>query len=393
MKILNYLALGLFLFLLTLGQLQRVQVSPNLAFYLHDILLAVWCGISFLASAAFRQYLYEHLRQIGKSKEVLFFAWVAVGLVAAFLRNEAITLAIFYLLRLGLYFLFTNLLFYLIHKNVFQKAIVVAGFLLYGVLVLYFGFLQYFLMPDTRWLFFLGWDDHYYRLISTLFDPGFTGIILVLTFCLLQTFEVKVHQPKIEIPKVLLSSLLCVGLLLTYSRASYLALLVSIVMAGGYFFQHKAARLTLGMLFYLIFFLAGLFFLPHPGGEGVNLNRTASVYARTTGISATLTQMKPLDWLIGRGLFVPNTKSGTAFQQPDHAHIPDNWIIFILNGTGVVGLIFFVILIWNLFRNFYQKNIWLAIGLVAIFIHGLFNASVVYPFVLLFLIGMVASLD
>ena len=41
---------------------------------------------------------------------------------------------------------------------------------------------NYFIFPDVRSLAVDQWDPHYYRLVGSLLDPGFTGIILVLFF-------------------------------------------------------------------------------------------------------------------------------------------------------------------------------------------------------------------
>ena len=64
----------------------------------------------------------------------------------------------------------------------------------------------------------LGWDDHYYRLISVLFDPNFTGLILVLGLILIYF-----NRPR----SWWLYAIHLLALLLTYSRSSYLALLVA----------------------------------------------------------------------------------------------------------------------------------------------------------------------
>lgn len=405
--ILYHFLFGLFLFLLTLGQLQRIQVTTNIAFYLHDVLILGWCGAAVIFDTQFRKNLLEVIQHFRKRKEFLFIAWIGVGLLAAVLQGSQVFTALLYFARLATYFVFAVLLFNSVHRHILSRASIFLGFLLYGLFILYFGLVQYVLLPDTRWLFFLGWDDHYYRLVSTLFDPGFTGLILVMAFCLLQALRrqnlVQSHyagllqalpSTKFQWLKLVFSCLFIVGILLTYSRASYLAFLAAIVMSVCYYAWRKAQRRQFGtLIFYVLFFLICLRFLPHPGGEGVNLARTSTVYARTTNISATLQKMKPVDWVVGRGLFVSVSKPATEFQQPDHAQIQDNWLIFILQGTGVTGLLLFLGMVWVILIKFYQKNVWLAVAFATILIHGMFDASVVYPFVLLFLIGIVVAIE
>jgi hypothetical protein len=409
--IIAHIFFSLFLFLITLGQLQRIQVTPNIAVYLHDPLLVLWCVWAIGSHTQLRQKLISYLKKITQRKETIFLMWITIGLVISLLRGGNILPAIFYFMRLALYASFGFVLFEQVQYRLISRASILLGFFLYGIFILYFGLLQYFVMPDTRWLFFLGWDDHYYRLISTLLDPGFTGIILVLAFCLLQSLErrfiqrshykeflqpifQRVGSCNMWVIKIVLSLLFCVGILLTYSRATYCAFLVTLVMGAFFYFRQKGKmKNALMYVLYIAVFLFALPLLPHPGGEGVKLDRTASVYARTTSIRSTLQNMQPLDWIIGEGLFVQEFKSTTAYQQPNHAHIPDNWIIFILSGTGLLGLAMFLYISWEVLIELYRKNVWLAISLAIVFIHGLFNASVVYPFVLLFLIGFVVALE
>jgi hypothetical protein len=393
-KAVTQVCFGVFLFLLTLGQLQRIQVTPTTAFYLFDLFILMWCSATILLDAKFRQKIFQFVKKLPQQRFFLFLVWAGIGIGLAVLQGGALFSTIFYLLRLALYALFAGLLLYVVQEKRLEKKAILLGFLLYGVLTLYFGFLQYVFMPDTRWLVFLGWDDHYYRLISTLFDPGFTGVILVLGLCLLQTLSEKKHFHHLQIGKGILSLLFMVGILLTYSRASYLAFFIALSIACIHSLWPMLKKNDFFLFTaYLLFFILAIPLLPRPGGEGVKLDRTVSIYARTSNGSAALQQMLPLDWVVGQGLFVQTVKPVSVLQIPNHAHIQDNWVIFILTGTGLVGLALFVFSAGEVLAYFYQKNVWLAIILVVIFTHGLFNASVVYPFVLLFLIGAAVSAD
>ena len=44
------------------------------------------------------------------------------------------------------------------------------------------GYIQFFLYQNLRNLYYLGWDEHLYRLFSTFLDPNFAGTFFVLTF-------------------------------------------------------------------------------------------------------------------------------------------------------------------------------------------------------------------
>jgi hypothetical protein len=227
-----------------------------------------------------------------------------------------------------------------------------------------------------------GWDDHYFRLISTLFDPAFTGLILVMTWCLLMT------QAQIKAGGFCLASLLITAILLTYSRASYLAFFSS---ASYLWLVRPKLRHTLILMAMVT--LVGLIFLPKPAGEGGLITRTSTVKARQSSGAETLATFQPLDLLTGQGLFVSNQP--LTYQAPfvisNHAKIPDNSLIFLVQSLGLIGagvIIFWLNKIW-----WWSHHVdgGLAAGLLALLVHSQFNASLVQPFVLLFLILAIVS--
>ena len=58
-----------------------------------------------------------------------------------------------------------------------------------GLIFITFGYFQFFLFPSLKGEYFLGWDMHEYRLFSTLFDPNFAGVLLVLIFIFIFNFR------------------------------------------------------------------------------------------------------------------------------------------------------------------------------------------------------------
>src|SRR3989338_6680935 len=40
------------------------------------------------------------------------------------------------------------------------------------------GLGQYIFLPDTRFLLSYGWDEHYWRLIGTVLDPNYMGVMM-----------------------------------------------------------------------------------------------------------------------------------------------------------------------------------------------------------------------
>lgn len=311
------------------GQLQRF--GP---IYLHDLILAV--------------ILLVNRPKI--SRPVLYFALAAfVSLIFSGFKpgGEYLVRFLAYSLLLGLKVERRYLLF-------FSGAI--AGL----------GWLQYLLLPDTRFLLALNWDDHYYRLISTLFDPNFTGIVLVLGLVL-----VYFSYPRSWWLYLLHLS----ALLLTYSRSSYLALLAVAVAIA---WMQKKFKLLLLTVFIL---LIAVPFLPRPGGEGVKLERLFSIEQRLDsyreGIS--LWQKGPV---FGLGF---NTLRYYRGDPDSHAAAGlDSSLLFVLATTGAVGLLAYL----NLLRFLWQKSLLLRVSLVALLAHSLFVNSLFYPFVMIWLFSL-----
>jgi hypothetical protein len=207
--------------------------------------------------------------------------------------------------------------------------------------------LQYLFLPDMRWLYYFGWDDHYYRVIGPLLDPGFTGLILV--FILVWLWENKTER---------LMQLFTLGaLLLTYSRASFLALFVAML------WLKKPIKI---FVVCLVLILA----LPRiSGGEGVKLERTTSINARVTNWQSTWkTFLNSPFWGVGFG----SVRS-------------DSSLLYVLATTGVMGLIAYLGYLKSLFK--------LGPTFGAILVHSVFLHSLFYPAVLFWIALRLAIME
>lgn len=263
------------------------------------------------------------------------------------------------------------------------------GLLSFFALIVYFGLLQFIFVPDTRFLFFLGWDDHYARLLSTLFDPGFTGLIcclggLIALDWLISQDHTQEHWQLKSSSLVVLISGCALACLLTYSRATFLTFVSCCGLLSLWFWQ-KNLRLSLCSLAVAIVFISAIFSLPRPGGEGVKLERTSTITSRTSAATAVLATLRsPSDWLVGHGLFQPVSEAASLYSETtSHGKQPDNWVILLLSGVGVVGSGLIFVSLWMLGRRIFFSRKLIGVGVLAIAIHGLFNASLTYPFVLL----------
>ncbi len=211
------------------------------------------------------------------------------------------------------------------------------------------GIVQYLIFPDMRYLKQIGFDDHYFRLIGSLYDPNFSGSLLAgasLMFIALGNWLVALP--------------LTVLLALTFSRASYLCFALGIV----YLLIKNKKYWLLGFLITLI---GIILIIPKPYGEGVNLFRTFSIYSRFDSWQAGLDLFfkRPI---LGWGYNTLRDLTGSRFQI-------DNSYIFVAATTGLIGLIaFFNLLKQSLMRLSLPNKIFI----LTLLVHSLFNNSFFY---------------
>ncbi|KKU08994.1 MAG: Oligosaccharide repeat unit polymerase Wzy [Candidatus Woesebacteria bacterium GW2011_GWB1_45_5] len=277
-------------------------------------------------------------------------AFTFIASVFVFKDSQVLT-GLLYLVRLAAYFYF---LIFILHFK--DKKSILNFLLAISVISAVFGWIQYFLFPDFRALIEYGWDDHLYRMVGTFLDPAFLGLILVFGL------TISLHKKK-----NLLSLFLLASIAFTYSRASYIAALVPLV--------YKKAR-VLSLVF------AGLIlFLPRTAGEGVKLERTASISARLDNYRQTFEIFK------GNPLFGVGFNNICLAKDADfESHScsgADSSLLFILTTTGVAGFLGFIYLIYKVWKN--SDDLFRISG-ISLLLHSLFANSLFYPWILGFII-------
>jgi len=363
-----------FLFLLTglfsLGQLQRVELFTWPAFYVHDVIIFIWITFNLPIKKIKKCYFDNEERESvfkffrNYKLEIILFAWIILGLIVNLLFASLNWQLIFYVFRFSAY----SLLFFLIYRQkLISKKIIKFAFLYAGLMILFLGLLQYIFLPDMRFLKILSWDDHYYRLISTQFDPNYAGLILVITY-------VNLLNSQFKKLKLTLFFFLILGLALTFSRASYLVfVIINLIL----FFKHKFNYKFMLAVLLLIFFI---WLIPKPGGEGVNLSRISSLNARVLNERAVAADLDSWQLILGKGLFnIPQLKS--------HAVLPNNILLLIVNYLGLGGLVLSSLLLFKHLPFCYRKNFIFFLIFLAVLIHSQFNNSFFQPFVFLLMLG------
>ncbi len=364
----------LFFISLGLGQLQRIFLGANIAIYAHDLIMALILLLN-LNCAKVKHWLNLIKKKIKQFPNTsLLIIWGSVSLAYSSLIGQAQLTSFLYILRLFFYLCF--ILIKPIKKGHEKMALIP------GLLIATLGLTQYLFFPDVRLLSQWGWDGHYFRLVSTMLDPNFAGIILTMTFLSLwpnSTQSNHKHQ------KFFLT-LLVVSLALTFSRASYLSLAIGL---GIFWLRAKNKKpvfkkiLRYGLIVILIIFLA-----PKPGGEGVNLTRTSTIKARASHSSNFLQNLNFRKLIFGQGLFYKK-KIEQSKPPQHHAHFPDNLLIFVFVGAGIPGIVLLLGAIKN-WANYLTKsadaNTSSFAILASVLLHSQFNHTLLEPIVFLTLL-------
>lgn len=365
-----------FLFLCALGQLQRLEFVGG-ALYLHDI-GALFFIIIYCFTTPFKR---TSLRL--QTVSVPLILLICTGILISFstllgaITSQTI-IPVLYICRLIFYGLFSLCVWQTYSNTVIHKSwfILLIG-LLYG------GFTQYILFPDTRFLYILGWDEHYYRLVGTLFDPAFIGLLYVFGLLVIIT------KTPFTTLTYCMSILFSIALAMTYSRSSWVALALALIYIAIIQTKHIKKFLPIMSVICIVMIIT-LWLAPKPGGEGVNISRTSTIEARSEHILKELTADLTLkEIFIGQGLFRAENYSDDGV--PNHAKVPDNILILLFKGGGIVAVItgvlgFLLLGVQNLKQPILRNTL-----LIAVITHSMFNASLIQPFVLLVLLGLYSS--
>ncbi len=293
-----------------------------------------------------------------------------------FFKVPQIFTGILYLIRLAGYIIFSQITYKQFAGEKKKIKLIFNSLIMVGMFIAIFGWIQYFIFPDLRVLKVLGWDDHYFRLVSTFFDPAFTGILLTLTEILL---IVKTAGEKTKL-NYLLNIFLIATVLFTYSRASFISLFFAMI----FLLWNLRQRF---ILIFLVLFVVSIPFLPKVSGEGTNLARTYSVGQKFINYneSISLIRISPIFGVGFNNLCIAKEKFFGNNNTLSHTCSGlDNSLLFVFATTGVIGLLVFGQDICRIIKNtdINPYGLGLLAAFIAIFIHGMFTETFFYNFVL-----------
>lgn len=360
------------MFFFSLGQFGRIEFGYGIVLHANEVFLSSLC-ISWLAIQKKKALNYVIRSPLIKPITLLTMVMV-VSLLVNFHRYSVLQLlsSFLYTLRFVLYFTVYLVFGFYINtqtKNFFHRIFNLTGFVVAMV-----GLILLWLVPNTSFLAVEQWDDHYYRLISTYLDPGFTSILLLLAI-FTQWSSLSNWQSKIIL------SITYIAFALTYSRAGYLSFL-----AG---FSYLAYYYKSRSLFFkaLVLLLMTVVFVPRTFGEGTHLERKISTWARFSNWKESINIWLE-NPLFGIGFNAYRFKNNIEINNnPEKLYSShgrsgaDSTFLFVLATMGIIGGLAYSNSIYRIWQLADKSAIFRA-GLIAIAINSWFNNTAFYPFVM-----------
>lgn len=393
-----YLFLISFTFAFVLGQFARISASPGLNLLAMDAVAVLFASY----------WLARHLLQkkdidttVLIKPVLIFSAFALLSLVLnlSWVGFEKGIVSVLYLVRFLAYF---GVFLFVREQSKSNKNLLKNSLLAIMTVAVIIGIFQIFYYPNLRNLFYLGWDDHLYRLFSVFLDPNYTGVLFVL-FLIYQVyyfFGLKKSENAKKAFVVLLFALTFLSVFLTYSRTALITLVFS-----GVFYLALSKRKSLILAFSFIVFL---FFMStiNPHVEGLNPFRTASTKARVTSyqIALDIFQKNPV-FGVGFNTYryaqnIYGYRVGGSWETSHADAGTDNSFLLVLATTGITGFSAFMYFLYKLV-NYLLKiqkkdNIgkYALVSLISVFIASFFVNALFYPFVLAWiwvLIGLGSS--
>jgi hypothetical protein len=337
----TYFLLILSLFVWPFGQLLTFSLPSGVTLYLLDIILGL-LSLSLLIFPKTRHQVFSD--QLFKPLLIfLSIAFLSLLLTVSQVPHDLL-FPIFYLARLFVY----PAIYFAV--KLYPRAAIIKPVIFSFVLFCLLGLGQYLFLPDMRFLKLVGFDDHYYRLIGSFYDPNFTGAILAGAALILIAMG------------RFIPGFLVVGLLaLTFSRASFVCFVIGLLYL---LIKKRQKKLLLFLLLLTVFIIL----IPKPFGEGVNLGRTFSIFSRFESWKSGLHLffLKPI---LGWGYNTLRSINGDRFQI-------DNSYLYVIATTGIIGLSSFLYLLrrsWVLISSLPGK-----LFILTILLHSFFNNSLFY---------------
>jgi O-antigen ligase len=364
-----------------IAEVGRIQLLNGVAVSVNDVLLAAVILVWIINHVFHKQKFV-----LGKLyKPILLFS--AIGLISLLLNFS--NLGITNLLASSLY-LVRWIAYALIYVIVSEfepkfKNKIAYSLLIAGSIVVALGYIQFFFYPSLRNLYYLGWDEHLYRMFSSFLDPNYAGAFFAIFFLYTIAF-LREYLANKKLIKSLLISLIAlftfIALYLTYSRSALIMLLIGVIIYLCLIGKKKFIALAIVLIFLSIFILPKSFTT-----EGTNFLRAVSSEARIKSAQEALKviQSSPIYGVGFNAYRYAGNRlgivTGLDWQASHGGAGTDNSFLFVLATTGIIGLIIYLNFLYKIIRlglSNIKRNKYAAVlvsSLVGLLISSLFINS------------------
>lgn len=378
MKVLKYL-FALIIVAQSFGQISNLFSAGFVNFYLFDILIFIFVLYSF--------FIFKLNLFIPKNS-FLFLAFIFWATILGFFWtykytfNQYLT-GVFYLIRFSFYLFSSITIYNLFKKNIINKHQIINYFVLSGVLVSFFGFLQLIIIPDLSILEpLLGWDPHKFRLVSVFIDPNYTGsyLSIIVSILFYKYYYIK-NFTKLDLFFLIF---ILIAIFLTYSRSAWVMLSIIIL-----FYSINNSKI-LFFSFLILCFMA-YFAVPRIQTRLNNITDPAdSAYFRLISWNNAYLVFKDYPYF-GIGFnnyrFI-QTDYGFILQDNYNlrsANSTDSSFLLVLVTTGLVGFFIFVLAYARLIlsSNIMVQSVLISLIINSMFINSLFFSPIMFLWIVI----------
>lgn len=393
------------LFLPVIGELSRLPYLGENGILLSDLIIALFIGIWLIKKIL----TYEKIQPNIFSKPLLFFSLIGIfSLIQSllFLKPTEVLSGSFYLVRFIEYTLLALTIPDLVNSKKQIDHIVLAS-IISAVLLAIGGFIQLLVYPDLGNLVEFGWDPHKYRLVSTWLDPNFIGGFLAFMLMIVLSYLLYTKKLNQKILLFIVIVILGTALFLTYSRSGYIAFAAGLLVLG---ILKSRKLIIIGLLITVLGLSLSLRAQQRVGdlmqsitafvtNSSTTADPTAQLRIQSWNQTLSLIQKRPI---LGSGYnTLRYVKFNEGFVSETDIHSAsgsDSSILTILATTGILGIIPFLLLYWQLLKSSFlswknktsppfKKALGLGLfsGTIALIVHATFVNSLLFPQIMIFL--------
>lgn len=277
------------------------------------------------------------------------------------------------------------------NKEKIQRIMLVTGIIFVAI-----GYMQFFYYSNLKNLFYLGWDEHMYRLFGAFLDPNFTGIFLSLFLVFLLGKRLKMPIEPLTKNKLFLSIIIAFtlgSLILTFSRSAFLTLFFASTVFFFLIGKKRWIFIMIGIMLVVGMVLSQRFYI-----ESVNPFRTISYQARLKSMKEAIGVFshKPVLGVGFNAYRYAQLHYGSRGQQnieTSHADAGvENSFFFVLATTGILGLIAYVFMLFNILKNTYRNPVVFS-SIVGLCIGSMFINALFFPPLMLWMWVVVGLSD